>query len=266
MASPRMKTEQSFEFGELSAQDAMGSASESSYSPPGAVFGVSPPESSPGGGRNSRRRDRPSWVKLTHTPYFDGHLWRKYGQKKIKDAEYPRLYFRCSYRGDRQCLASKLLQQKNSDDPPLYEVTYTYEHTCGAPPVPFPDIVADPPPASREGLVLRFDSPVGHGDAQTQQGQYQSTSRSPFMMLSFGSSTQAQTHEHDQHTAFHSDQETGSSSSLPVEEGLPAAPPANGDGGMFSTWDNFTYDFDNHMHYGDYTHLPYSSNYDYGHY
>ncbi|CAO2177755.1 unnamed protein product [Urochloa humidicola] len=266
MASPRMKTEQSFEFGELSAQDAMGSASESSYSPPGAVFGVSPPESSPGGGRNSRRRDRPSWVKLTYTPYFDGHLWRKYGQKKIKDAEYPRLYFRCSYRGDRQCLASKLLQQKNNDDPPLYEVTYTYEHTCGAPPVPFPDIMADPPPASREGLVLRFDSPAGHGDAQTQQqGQYQSTSPSPFMMLSFGSSSQTQTHEHDQHPAFHSDQETGSSSSLPAE-GLPVPPPANGDGGMFSTWDNFSYDFDNHMHYGDHTHLPYSSNYDYGDY
>jgi len=36
------------------------------------------------------RRDRPSWVKITYTPYFDGHLWRKYGQKKIKDAEYPR--------------------------------------------------------------------------------------------------------------------------------------------------------------------------------
>jgi hypothetical protein len=55
MASPRLKTEQSFEFGELNAQDAVGSASESSYSPPGAVFGVSPPESSPRGGRSNRR-------------------------------------------------------------------------------------------------------------------------------------------------------------------------------------------------------------------
>ncbi|PUZ54213.1 hypothetical protein GQ55_5G112500 [Panicum hallii var. hallii] len=259
MASPPMKTEQSFEFGELSAQDAMGSASESSYSPPGAVFGVSPPESSPRG-RNNRRRDRPSWVKLTYTPYFDGHLWRKYGQKKIKDAEYPRLYFRCSYRGDRQCMASKLLQQKNGDDPPLYEVTYTYEHTCGAPPIPSPDIVAEPPAASTEGLVLRFDSPGGHGgDAQMmqQQGQYQqSSSRSPFMMLSFGSSCQA----HDQQPAFHSDLEPGLSSSLP-NEGLPAPPPANGDGGMFPTWDSFTYDFDSHVHFGDHSRLPYNSNY-----
>ncbi|KAJ1285975.1 hypothetical protein BS78_03G318300 [Paspalum vaginatum] len=258
MASPRMKMEQSFDFGEPSAQDAVGSASES----PGAVFGISPPESSPRGGRN-KRRDRPSWVKLTYTPYFDGHLWRKYGQKKIKDAEYPRLYFRCSYREDRQCLASKLLQQKNGEDPPLYEVTYTYEHTCGAPPVPFPDIVAEPQ-AGREGLVLRFDSPGGHGDAQMQQqGHYQSTPRNPFMMLSFGSSRQT----HDQQPAFRSDLEAGSPS-FPTEL-LPAPAPVpaiNGDTDMFSTLESFAHDFDNHMHFSDNTHLPYNNISDDGYY
>ncbi|WVZ68387.1 hypothetical protein U9M48_017333 [Paspalum notatum var. saurae] len=261
MASPRMKMEQSYDFGDSSAQDAVGSASQSSYSPPGgALFGISPLESSPRGGRNNRRTDRPSWVKLTYTPYFDGHLWRKYGQKKIKDAEYPRLYFRCSYREDRQCLASKLLQQKNGEDPPLYEVTYTYEHTCGAAPVPFPDIVAEPPAGGREGLVLRFDSPGGHGDAQMQQqGHFQSTTapRSPFMMLSFGSSSRQ---THDQQPAFRSDLEAGSPS-FPTE-GLPALAPANGDADMFSTLESFAQDFDNHMHFGDHTHLPYSSSYD----
>jgi hypothetical protein len=178
-----------------------------------------------------------------------------------------RLYFRCSYRGDRQCLASKLLQQKNGDDPPLYEVTYTYEHTCGAAPVPFPDIVAEPPPASGEGLVLRFDSPGGHGRAadlqmQQEQGQYQQpTSRSPYMMLSFGSRSQA----HDQQpAAFHYSDMEPRSSSLP-NEGLPPQA-ANGDGGVFSTWDSLTYDFDSHMHFGDNTHLPYNSNYDYDDY
>ncbi|PWZ34796.1 putative WRKY transcription factor 46 [Zea mays] len=259
-----MKREQSssFEFGDPSAQDAMGSVSESSYSyspPGGAVFGLSPPESSPRSGRNNnRRRDRPSWVRLTHTPYFDGHLWRKYGQKKIKDAEYPRLYFRCSYREDRQCLASKLLQQKNDDDPPLYEVTYTYEHTCGAPSVSFPDIVAEPP-TSTEGLVLRFDSPGG--DAWMQQnGRYHSTSRSAFMMLSFGSSSQT----HDQQAAvFRSDLEAGSPS-FPTEGLPPAPPPANDDDeDMLSKLNSFAYDFDNQMHFGDHTYLPHnSSNYD----
>jgi hypothetical protein len=36
------------------------------------------------------RKDRPSWVKHTFTPHFDGHLWRKYGQKNIKDSAFPR--------------------------------------------------------------------------------------------------------------------------------------------------------------------------------
>ena len=177
-----------------------------------------------------------------------------------------RLYFRCSYREDRQCLASKLLQQKNGDDPPLYEVTYTYEHTCGAPPVSFPDIVAEPP-AAREGLVLRFDSPGGHGgDARMKQNGHcqQSTSRSPFMMLSFGSSSQ--THDH-QPAVFRSDLDAAGSPSFPTE-GLPAPPPANGDGGdMFSTLNSFAYDFDNQMHFGDHTYLPHNnSNHDYDDY
>lgn len=169
-----------------------------------------------------------------------------------------RLYFRCSYREDRHCLASKLLQQKNDDDPPLYEVTYTYEHTCGAPPVSFPDIVAEPP-VSTDGLVLRFDSPSS--DAWMQQnGRYHSTSRSAFMMLSFGSSSQT----HDQQPAvFRSDLEAGLSS-FPTEGLPPAPPPANDDDGdMLSKLNSFAYDFDNQMHFGDHTYLPHnSSNYD----
>ena len=31
-------------------------------------------------------KDEHTWIKHTLTPYFDGHLWRKYGQKVIKDA------------------------------------------------------------------------------------------------------------------------------------------------------------------------------------
>ncbi|XP_062208636.1 probable WRKY transcription factor 4 [Phragmites australis] len=253
MASPRLKREKSFDFEQPSGQEAMGSAS-ASYSPPGGVFGLSPPDSSlPGDGRK-RRKDRPSWVKHTLTPHFDGHLWRKYGQKNIKDAEYPRLYFRCSYREDKKCLASKLVQQENDDDPPLFTVTYTYEHTCGAAPVPTPDIVAEPP-AAREGLVLRFDSPAGgHPNAQMQQqGPYQSTSWGPFMILSFGSSSQT----HDQLPVFPSDQGAGASLSF-TTEALPAPPSTNGD--MFSTWDSFRYDLDDHMPFGDHVHFPYNSN------
>lgn len=249
MASPRMKSEQSFDFGDSSIQDTMGSASES-YSPPGSGFGLSPPESSPPDGRR-RRRDRPTWSQYTYTPYLDGHLWRKYGQKKIKDAEHPRLYYRCSYRDDRHCLASMLLQQQNNEVPPLYHVTYTYEHTCGAQPVAVPDIVVEPQQRSarQEGVVLRFDSPGGHHDMQ----QHQAMSPSPYTMLSFGSSSQQ--------PVFRSDPGAGTSSSSFPAEALPApSSSTNGDGDMYPAWNSFSYDFDDHMRFGDPVQFPYNSN------
>ncbi|TVU36632.1 EcWRKY-42, partial [Eragrostis curvula] len=249
MASPHMKSEQSFDFGDSSTQEVMGSASES-YSPPGSGFGLSPPESSPPDDGRRRRKDRPTWAKYTYTPDLDGHLWRKYGQKKIKDADFPRLYYRCSYRDDRRCLASKLMQQQNNEDPPLYHVTYTYEHTCGAPPVPLPDIMVEEPPPSQQGqgLVLRFDSP-GHQQWQPSQ----STSPSPYMMLNFGASSQQ--------PVFRSDPGAGSSSSsFPTEAAAPAS--MNGGGDMCSPYNSFSYDFNDHMHFGDHGHVPYNNNND----
>ncbi|KAL6853574.1 hypothetical protein ACP4OV_019603 [Aristida adscensionis] len=254
MASPRPKREQTFDFAEPSSHDAMGLASEA-YSPPDGGFGLSPPDSSPRDGRK-RRKDKPSWVKHTYSPHFDGHLWRKYGQKKIKDTEHPRLYYRCSYRGDKKCLASKMVQQENDEDPPLFTVIYTDEHSCGIAPIPTPDILVEPPAASN-GLVLRFDSPGGHHDAQMQQGQYQSmsNSQSHHMMLSFGSNSQM---HNNQHPFFRSD--TGAGPSVPVP------PPTSNNGDMFSTWDSFRYDLDDHAYFGDHVHYPYNSNDDYDDY
>lgn len=151
--------------------------------------------SSPGPARRDgrkRRKDKHTWIKHTLTPYFDGHLWRKYGQKVIKDAPHPRLYFRCSYREDRHCQASKLVQQVTHDDPPLYDVTYMYEHTCNEAPVvvPTPGVEAEvEPPASGGGLVLMFGSSGGghhHRDARMQlQEERQQCHRYPrqFLMM-----------------------------------------------------------------------------------
>ncbi|KAF0922047.1 hypothetical protein E2562_023999 [Oryza meyeriana var. granulata] len=265
MASPRLKREQSFDFEEASAQEAMGSAS-ASYSPPGGVFGISPPESSPRDGRK-RRKDRPSWVKRTFTPHFDGHLWRKYGQKNIKDSSFPRLYYRCSYREDRQCLASKLVQQENDDDPPLYKVTYTYEHTCNTTPVPTPDVVAEQPaPAAGDAYLLRFGSSASggiHGDAhqqieRDQRQQQQHSARRPFMMLSFDSSS----HLHEQQHEFPPDQlPSAASPSFTAEALPPPVPPptttTNDGGDLFSTWDSFRYGLDDdHAHLGNHVYLP----------
>ncbi|CAL5068184.1 unnamed protein product [Urochloa decumbens] len=222
----------------------------------GGVFGLSPLESAPRDSRK-RRKDKHTWIKHTLTPYFDGHLWRKYGQKVIKDAPYPRLYFRCSYREDRRCLASKLVQQVNHDDPPLYEVTYTYEHTCNAAPVPAPDVEAgDDRPASG-GLVLSFGSSSGadrhHHDTRVPKQEWQQYHQSPSPFLTMNLDYSNGSHQH----AFPSSvppPTTSWSLSFPIVEFSSASPtPWTDDDDDILTWDwdLSAYDLDDHFQLGD---------------
>ncbi|RCV36826.1 hypothetical protein SETIT_8G013000v2 [Setaria italica] len=72
-----------------------------------------------------------SWVNFTTVPYEDGYEWRKYGEKKINGTSYTRSYFRCTYKDDTGCLATKHVQQKDcNSDPPMFQVTYNNGHTC----------------------------------------------------------------------------------------------------------------------------------------
>ncbi|KAK3160417.1 hypothetical protein QOZ80_1BG0059170 [Eleusine coracana subsp. coracana] len=233
MAPPHLKWGQSYYFGESSAHGAIGSAWESSdYSP---TTGGALELSLPSGEGKKKRNDVPSVVKHTYTPQYDGHMWRKYGQKNIKDAEYPRLYYRCTYRDDKRCLASKQVQQLNDDEPALYEVLYISEHTCGAPPIPTPVILSEqqtPGARTEGGLVLRFDSAASHRDELVQQqGQYMPAQNS-YMMMNFGSSSQM----HYQQHVFHYGTGAGaSSSSFPAETTLPVPRSTNySDNGMLS--------------------------------
>ncbi|CAL4960729.1 unnamed protein product [Urochloa decumbens] len=66
----------------------------------------------------------------TYAPYHDGYQWRKYGQKMIRGNTYPRCYYRCTFHQDHGCPATKHVEQTNSQDPPLFRVIYTNEHTC----------------------------------------------------------------------------------------------------------------------------------------
>ncbi|XP_042460824.1 transcription factor WRKY19-like [Zingiber officinale] len=59
----------------------------------------------------------------------DGFTWRKYGQKEILGAKYPRAYFRCAHRGSHSCPAKKQVQ-RSDNDPSVYDVTYHDYHTC----------------------------------------------------------------------------------------------------------------------------------------
>ncbi|PUZ47446.1 hypothetical protein GQ55_7G165400 [Panicum hallii var. hallii] len=226
-----------------------------------------------------RRKDKRTWIKHTLTPYFDGHFWRKYGQKVIKDAPHPRLYFRCSYREERHCQASKLVQQVTHDDPPLYEVTYMYEHTCNAAPVPTPGVEAkdDEPPASGGGLVLRFGSSGGghhhhHRDARVQlqeeRPQFHRSPRPSLMMTNPPDYS-----NNSQQRAFPSTvpppptTSSWSSPSFPIiESSSSATPPWTDDDDDILTWDwdSSTYDLlaDGHLQLGDHVQLPGNSHND----
>ncbi|XP_004980389.1 probable WRKY transcription factor 30 [Setaria italica] len=76
--------------------------------------------------RSKRRRsnEETSQVILTDAPHDDGYIWRKYGEKKINGTHFTRNYFRCSYKYDRGCQATKQIQQQSSNDLPIFQVTY----------------------------------------------------------------------------------------------------------------------------------------------
>ncbi|CAA2934287.1 probable WRKY transcription factor 46 [Olea europaea subsp. europaea] len=59
----------------------------------------------------------------------DGYNWRKYGQKDILGASFPRAYYRCTHRHTQGCLATKQVQ-KSDEDPSIFEVNYRGRHTC----------------------------------------------------------------------------------------------------------------------------------------
>nr|AXE72992.1 WRKY transcription factor IlWRKY1 [Iris lactea] len=84
-----------------------------------------------------KRKMLPKWtsqVRLGSGPGVegtidDGYSWRKYGQKEILGAKYPRGYFRCSHRDSQGCLSVKQVQ-RSEDNPLVFDVTYRGTHTC----------------------------------------------------------------------------------------------------------------------------------------
>ncbi|RDX60179.1 putative WRKY transcription factor 30, partial [Mucuna pruriens] len=83
------------------------------------------------------RKTMPRWtqqVKICSTTGLegsldDGYSWRKYGQKDILGAKFPRGYYRCTHRNVQGCLATKQVQ-RSDEDPTTIEVTYRGRHTC----------------------------------------------------------------------------------------------------------------------------------------
>ncbi|KAG2622702.1 transcription factor WRKY19-like isoform X2 [Panicum virgatum] len=103
------------------------------------------------------RKDERTWTSDTYAPYDDGHQWRKYGEKKLSNSNFPRFYYRCTYKNDMKCPATKQVQQKDTSDPPLFSVTYFNQHTCSTSSNPMGstrDIAA--PSSSRKAVSICF--------------------------------------------------------------------------------------------------------------
>ncbi|KAK4747918.1 hypothetical protein SAY87_014504 [Trapa incisa] len=116
-----------------------------------------------------KRKMLPKWtnqVKISpdtglEGPQDDGYNWRKYGQKDILGAKFPRSYYRCTYRNTQNCWATKQVQ-RSDDDPTVFEITYRGKHTCalGGP--------STPAPASPD---KQESSQIVHGSHQQQDQQ-----------------------------------------------------------------------------------------------
>lgn len=90
-----------------------------------------------------RKKISQSWTTVCPT-IEDSHAWRKYGQKGILNAKYPRSYFRCSRKYEQGCKATKQVQRME-DNPDLYHTTYIGSHTCRNIPEA-PQIITDSDP------------------------------------------------------------------------------------------------------------------------
>lgn len=76
-----------------------------------------------------RRKTSHTWTRDSSDLRDDGHAWRKYGQKAILNAKFPRNYFRCTHKYEQKCQATKQVQ-KIEENPPIFRTTYNGNHTC----------------------------------------------------------------------------------------------------------------------------------------
>ncbi|XP_031095353.1 probable WRKY transcription factor 53 [Ipomoea triloba] len=98
---------------------------------------------------SKKRKLMPTWTEQVKVgtdnglegPPEDGYSWRKYGQKDILGAKYPRSYYRCTYRAMQNCWATKQVQ-RSDEDPTTFEITYKGAHTCSQAPKSVPPLAS----------------------------------------------------------------------------------------------------------------------------
>uniref|UniRef100_J3N5J0 WRKY domain-containing protein n=1 Tax=Oryza brachyantha TaxID=4533 RepID=J3N5J0_ORYBR len=120
--------------------------------------------------QHKRRRFGDSVSLETPVPHYDGHQWRKYGQKHINNSKHPRSYYRCTYRQEEKCKATKTVQQRedlnyanNGDHPIMYTMVYYGQHTCCKSPAADDHVVVE---ASQNSTETHCQSPSSSSDQQ----------------------------------------------------------------------------------------------------
>ncbi|KAL3499238.1 hypothetical protein ACH5RR_038331 [Cinchona calisaya] len=119
---------------------------------------------------SKKRKTQPTWTEQVivspenglEGPADDGYTWRKYGQKDILGAKYPRSYYRCTYRHMRNCWATKQVQ-RSDDDPSVFDITYKGTHVCN----PATNSSIPPPQPSSEKQESKLI--YNHNNHQPQQ-------------------------------------------------------------------------------------------------
>nr|QIN97341.1 WRKY4 transcription factor [Isatis tinctoria] len=76
-----------------------------------------------------KRKKRSETWTVESTVLEDAFSWRKYGQKEILNAKFPRSYFRCTHKYTQGCKATKQVQ-KLELEPRMFNITYIGNHTC----------------------------------------------------------------------------------------------------------------------------------------
>ncbi|XP_028764455.1 probable WRKY transcription factor 70 [Neltuma alba] len=107
-------------------------------------------------GSYKRRRTSQTSEIDSEAPIDDGYAWRKYGQKNIMNAAYPRNYFRCSHRFDQGCQATKQVQ-RIQEKPELHRTTYYGQHTCNRNSLEN-EIILDANSPSHPSILISFDN------------------------------------------------------------------------------------------------------------
>jgi hypothetical protein len=121
-----------------------------------------------------KRKTMPRWTEYVQIctakgnegSLDDGYSWRKYGQKDILGANFPRGYYRCTHRHTQNCLATKQVQ-RTDEDATILEVTYRGSHSCSSIDLKSSSMVQSPVPS-----VINSDS-VNYNSQRQQQNQSQ---------------------------------------------------------------------------------------------